>query len=373
MTVPARTLRRPRAPGLARRDPARAQGTRVILGILPFLIMAGVASVDILAGPTIGFLPVLSLGPALAAVSRRPLQTGMIGGLALVLCVLLGLYDQSLIHRHGIIALATVAGVTGAGVIASAARHRWERELADVRTVAEVAQRVLLRQVPDEVSQVRVAVRYISATAAAKIGGDLYEVMAARDSVRLIVGDVQGKGLAAVQTAATVLGAFREAAYDAPDLTEIAARIETSLGRQAREEEFVTAVLAQIAADGSKVEVLNCGHPPPLLISAASAQFVDIVDPGLPFGLTELAEPTRELTTVAFGPGEGILFYTDGVSEARSRSGAFYALDGCGALLSGHDPDEALERLREDLVRHVGHALEDDAAMLFVCRDTVEA
>jgi len=65
------------------------------------------------------------------------------------------------------------------------------------------------------------AVRYISASASAQIGGDLYAVIMTAGSVRLIVGDVQGKGLAAVQTAATVLGAFREAAYDAADLALI--------------------------------------------------------------------------------------------------------------------------------------------------------
>ena len=61
-----------------------------------------------------------------------------------------------------------------------------------------------------------------------------------------------------------------------------------------------------------------------------------------------------------------MLFYTDGVSEARDKSGEFYPLDGCGALLDGQDLDTGLDRLRDDVTRYVGHALRDDAAMLLI-------
>jgi len=228
---------------------------------------------------------------------------------------------------------------------------------------------VLLRPVPRQMGPVQLAVRYISATASARIGGDLYEVIATGGKVRLIVGDVQGKGLAAVQTAATVLGAFRESAHDAPDLPAIAARIELSLQRQAADEEFVTAILAQVAEDGSGIEILNCGHPPPVLLNGSAARFVEPPDAGLPFGLAELAAAGRDVHGLALGLGSQILFYTDGVSEARDRSGAFYQLGGCGTLLDGLGPDAALDRLREDVIRHVGHELRDDAAMLLISRN----
>jgi hypothetical protein len=350
----------------ARAEPVPWPGTQVRLGVLPFLVMAVVAAVDLLAGPRVGFLPLLSLGPALAAVSFRPARTVLVGGLAMTLCVMLAVYDSLDASRRGFIALATIAGVTAAGAVASAGRHRRERELANVSAVAEAAQRVLLRPVPRQVGAVQMAVRYISATASARIGGDLYEVIATRGTVRLIIGDVQGKGLAAVQTAATVLGAFREGAHDAPDLSALAARIELSLQRQAADEEFVTAILAQVAGGGEGIEILNCGHPPPLLLNGSRARFAEPPDAGLPLGLTGLATAGRGVDAVTFGPDDQILFYTDGISEARDRSGAFYQLGGCGTLLNGLDPDAALDRLREDVIRHVGHELRDDAAMLFM-------
>ena len=86
---------------------------------------------------------------------------------------------------------------------------------------------------PREVGQLQIAVRYISAAAAARIGGDLYDVVAV-GTARLIVADVQGKGLAAVQTAAVVLAAFREAVYDEPDLAAIATHIERALSTRRR-------------------------------------------------------------------------------------------------------------------------------------------
>lgn len=330
--------------------------------------MAAVATVDLSAGPRVGFLPLLSLGPALAAVSRRPAQTALIGALALVLCLALAGYDGLQGSAREIIDLATVCGVTATGVIASAGRRRREQELADVRAVAEAAQRILLHPLPTEAAEVQMAVRYVSASAAARIGGDLYAAIMAAGNVRLIVGDVQGKGLAAVQTAATVLGAFREAAYDAPDLAEIAARIELSLQRQAAEEEFVTAIVAQIADDGTTAEILNCGHPPPLLVSGTAARFIEPPDTGLPLGLSQLAVASRHPGTIRLNPGDRMLFYTDGVSEARDRTGEFYPVDRCGALLRGQDPEAALDRLRDDVIRYVGHALQDDAAMLLITR-----
>ena len=288
------------------------------------------------------------------------------GGVALVLCLLLAAYDDLLESRRAVIALATIGGVTAAGVIASAARHRRERALADVTAVAEAAQRVLLHPVPGEVGPLRVAVRYISASAAARIGGDLYEVIAAGQAIRLIVADVQGKGLAAVQTAALVLGAFREAAYDAAGLVEIAARIECSLARQAAAEEFVTAVLAQIPENRPAIEILNCGHPAPLLLTGKAARFIEPCEAGLPLGLAQLAVCPRETAIIELSPGQRLLFYTDGISEARDKSGEFYPLDRCAALFAGEDLDAALDRLCDEVIRHVGHQLRDDATTLLI-------
>ncbi|MGH3325723.1 MAG: hypothetical protein ACRDOV_15050, partial [Streptomyces sp.] len=176
--------------------------------------MGCVVIVDVAAGPGIGFLPMMALGPAFAGLIGNVRRSALIGALALALSLMLSFYNDQLGERRGYTTLFSVAGVVVAGVAATALRERREAELASVRSIAEAAQRVLLRPVPRSAGPLRAAVSYTSAMADARIGGDLYEVVTSPFGVRIIVGDVQGKGLEAVETAAVVLGAFREAAHD---------------------------------------------------------------------------------------------------------------------------------------------------------------
>jgi len=339
-----------------------------LLWWLPFGVLAAVALVDLLATRDVRFRPLLVLGLAFAALWCGMRRTAVVGLCALILCVLLSSHDHALGRRQNTLMLATLAGVTVASVFASAGRQRRERLLADVRSVAEVAQQVLLRPVPRRVGPVRVAVSYTSATAEARIGGDLYEVTMTRSGVRVIVGDVQGKGLEAVETAAAVLGAFREAAYDEDDLTGVVNRIEVALSRRLSGEKFVTAVLAEFA-ESDTVTLLNCGHPSPLILGAdGDGTLAEPDDVAPPLGLTELVDAPPSPYTVKFARGDQMLLYTDGVVEARDGEGRFYPLADRLGLLTAADPERALEELRADVLRHVGGRIADDAAMLLIRR-----
>ncbi|MFD8823032.1 PP2C family protein-serine/threonine phosphatase [Streptomyces sp. NPDC059605] len=331
--------------------------------------MAVVAVVDVMAGPGAGFLPLVSLGPAFAGLIGTWRRTVLTGAVALLLCVGLGMYDGLFQTRRGSTAMGSVVGVTAAGVAGAVMRGRREAELASVRSIAEVAQRVLLRPVPRSTGPLRVAVSYTSAMAEARIGGDLYEVVASPYGTRVIIGDVQGKGLGAVETAAVVLGAFREAAHDARDLTALGARLERSVAREANGEKFVTAVLAEVRGRDEEVVLLNYGHPAPMFVRRDGT--VDFPLPpahALPLGLgLHGGKPPRPYR-VGFAPEEQLLLYTDGVTEARDGTGTFYPLGERSALLGDPDPQAALEALRADVVRHVAGPLHDDAAMLLLRR-----
>lgn len=346
----------------------RDSGSRT-LAVLPYAVMAVVAVADVAAGPSVGLLPLVSVGPALAGLVGDRRRTAFIGVLGLLLCLLLGANSGLLGTRRVVTAMAAVACVTATGLLAVAMRERRERELADVRAVAEVTQRVLLRPVPERAGPLRVAVSYTSATAQARIGGDLYDVVVTGDRVRVIVGDVQGKGLEAVGTAAVVLGAFREAAHDERDLRDVGARLERSADRELHGGKFVTAVLAELRGDGTAL-VLNYGHPAPLLVGAdGTSRFAEPRERALPLGLGvhETAGPAAR--PVPFGPGDRLLLYTDGVSEARDRHGDFYPLPARARLLRDGAPGTALKALRGDLVKHAGGPLHDDAAMLLVAAE----
>ncbi|WP_261720170.1 PP2C family protein-serine/threonine phosphatase [Streptomyces sp. FZ201] len=339
---------------------------RAVLTAMPVVVMAVVALMDLVTEPGVGFLPLVSLGPAFASLVGGWRRTAVIGLVALVLCVGLGVYDRLFEERRGFAAMASVAGVTGVGIAAALMRSRREEQLASMRSIAEVAQRVLLRPVPRTAGPLRVAVSYTSAVAEARIGGDLYEVVASPYGVRVIVGDVQGKGLAAVETAAVVLGAFREAAHDEPDLVGLGERLERSVARELEGEKFVTGILAEIGAR-PEIVFLNYGHPAPMVVRGdGTVRFPEPPAYALPLGLGAHGGEHPKPYRVDFAPGDQVLLYTDGVTEARDGDGRFYPVGERAPLLKDPDADRALEALRADLARHAGGPPHDDAAMLLL-------
>ncbi|WP_427767004.1 PP2C family protein-serine/threonine phosphatase [Streptomyces sp. DSM 41931] len=333
---------------------------------LPVLILCVIVSIDMAAGTGRIWLPLLATGPALAAATSRPRGVLGVGALASLLGAGIA-YRHDMDVAHLTVVLAALVAVTLAGTLASALRARRERVLAAVRSVAETAQHALLQPVPDTVGPFQVAVRYSAAAAEARIGGDLYALVPTPHGVRMIVGDVRGKGLPAVGTAALVLGVFREAAYDEPDLLDVVCRIERSLARNLGGDDFVTAVVAGCPEPG-RLETVNCGHAPPLLIRGAEVTAVEPVHPAPPLGLRALSDDAPRLQVVPFGDGDQLLLYTDGVTEARDADRAFYPL---AEGLTRHlydEPARTLAALHEDLLDHVGGRLHDDAALLLLRR-----
>jgi serine phosphatase RsbU (regulator of sigma subunit) len=216
-------------------------------------------------------------------------------------------------------------------------------------------------------------VSYIAAAAEARIGGDLYEALLTPFGDRLIIGDVRGKGLLAVEAAADVLGAFREVAYTEPDLAVVAARLHNLMRRTLREEDFVTAVLLCVTPDRPTVEMVNCGHPPPLRLRHGQVATLAEDEPGPPLGLFELGEGGGlKSCWASFVPGDSILLYTDGTTEARDDAGVFYPLPEFLSGASFEDPAGLVELVMTGLVRHAGTRLDDDVALLAVERKPFE-
>ncbi|MFF8395362.1 PP2C family protein-serine/threonine phosphatase [Streptomyces sp. NPDC016172] len=337
--------------------------------LLPVLVVALVVSVDLVGGAGMIWLPLLAAGPALAATTNGPRGVLCIGFLAAALGVTLGLRD-GVPFRELAAVLSALAAVTLASGLASTLRGRRERVLAAVRSVAETAQHALLRPVPSTVGPFQAAVRYSAAAAEARIGGDLYALIPTPHGVRLIVGDVRGKGLPAVGTAALVLGVFREAAHDEADLLAVVDRIERSLARNLGHDDFVTAVVAGYPRAGH-LEVVNCGHAPPLLVRASgSITAVEPTHPAPPLGLRALTGHTPGLQALPFDDGDQLLLYTDGVTEARDGGRAFYPLtEGLKRHVS-HEPAHTVGALHDELLAHVGGRLHDDAALLLIRKPT---
>ncbi|WP_327583044.1 serine/threonine-protein phosphatase [Nonomuraea sp. NBC_00507] len=303
-------------------------------------------------------------------------------GAALVLVELaLLIKDGYFGHAAGTFSLinAVFTALVGLGVNSVVARHG--RRLEAVRSVAEAAQRAVLPAPPAGIGPLAIAAVYKTAQIETLIGGDAYAVQDTPYGARLLIADVRGKGLGAVGIVSVLLGAFREAADRAPDLVVLAERMERALVREAssreeslRMEGFVTAVIGEITAGADRVRLLNCGHPSPYLLQGDTVSSLDPDEPSLPLGMSGLGAPRAEPGEWSFPAGAMLLLVTDGVTEARDRSGTFYdpasRLAGRGPF---RNPDEVIQVLVRDVERWTGGPRDDDMAILAITRSGASA
>lgn len=321
------------------------------------LIVTVLAMLDLIT--KINLFGALVIGTMVAAALSTPWRTVSVALYAISWAVLLGApahWTAAHFLRIGV----NVAGGAIAYFIASLRIAR-EDALRRILRVAQIAQQTVLRPLPPLMGQAELAVRYASAAEEALIGGDLYDAVITDHGLRVIVGDVRGKGLDGVRLAAVVLGAFREAAFTKPTLPEVVATVDESVMRYVGEEDFVSAVLLQLS--DHEYKLVNLGHPSPLRYRPGAVDMLDPVERSTPLGLG----PSPGVETYAVASGERILLYTDGVSECRDAEGVFFDLAKTAEkALARADLGAALDALIEDLVRHCGGSLADDVALVLL-------
>uniref|UniRef100_A0AAU2K0X1 Serine/threonine-protein phosphatase n=1 Tax=Streptomyces sp. NBC_00049 TaxID=2903617 RepID=A0AAU2K0X1_9ACTN len=358
---------------------ARAAGNgvaRQVVRVLPVaLIVVGLAF-DILTPPSFTGSPFFSAAPLIAAPLFSFLATALTGALSSVAVILLHAYNGTSWRAEALTELATVLTVSGLALLINRVVRRSGEQLASARGIAEVAQRAVLPKPAERIAGLHVCARYEAAQADAFIGGDLYAVQDTPYGVRLAVGDVRGKGLGAVEAVAVVLGAFREAAETEPTLEALAQRLERALAREGVRrdsldavEGFTTCVLGEIPPGTGLLRLLNRGHPEPLLLHGDGGLAVLApTEPALPLGMGELGGWPDRAEEWSFPEGTTLLLYTDGLTEARDRAGAFYdpAARLRGRVFPG--PDALLSALSSDVRRHTGGGTTDDMALLAVGR-----
>jgi len=200
-------------------------------------------------------------------------------------------------------------------------------------------------------------------------GGDIHDALVTPFGIRLMIGDVMGTGLPAHETGRQVVAAWRDLALAEPSLPGIAVRLHSLISRSDNPERFVTALLVTFGCCNAGVEIVSCGHPPPLLLRGGWASFVETF-PAPPLGLLDLANGWCTSATTPFRSGDGLLLYTDGVSEARDRDGRYFPLTERTAVAAAvSDSDEGLlDHLLTDLLTHLGQAQADDILLLLACR-----
>ncbi|WP_190036302.1 PP2C family protein-serine/threonine phosphatase [Streptomyces fructofermentans] len=353
---------------------------RSLMLLASIALIAVVTLVDIMAPPEVHLGPFLVAAPAVTASFAGPRTTARVGALAVLAQVVVATVRTTLVDLNHMIQFITLILMSAFATLFAHWRERHELKLTRLRSVAKTAQEVVLKPLPHRIGPLRIACVYLAAETEAQIGGDLYAAARTSHGTRIVIGDVRGKGLEAVGDAALLLGAFRGAAHRQADLPSLVAFLEGAVSSDLDDpaapergdedpcESFITAAVLDVPDTEPALHLINCGHPPPLLVRDGRVVPLDVRNPAPPLGLTEFVTTGPSAQTFAFEPGDIALLYTDGVIEARDRDGVFFPLAERVARLPDEGPDALLARLCDDLVRHAGGSLGDDAAMVAIER-----
>ncbi len=333
-------------------------GAALAAATLAVLVIVDIVTPD----DTVSLALLFALSPLIACAVLPPGPTAGFAFVAFLAAASSGLWNDNVDSPQQVVRLVDVGLIGAASIAISAVRVRREQQLGRLTTLAEVAQKAVLPVLPAHARSTDIAVRYQSAAEDAVIGGDLYDCYHSRTHTRFLLGDVRGKGIGAVEQAARVIRAFRQAAAIQTELHAVAEDMSGYLTPFFDDEEFVTAVLLD-TTDPHRVRLVNAGHPAPLLVHPdGSCEYVE-TDADLPLGLGN----EYRMHEFEWQPGDRLLLYTDGVSEARDRRGEFLDLRSLGPLLVGDSIERTLDRLLGAVRAHsVTGELSDDAAVLLL-------
>lgn len=338
------------------------QGDRA-LTLAAIVTIVAVAVADLLSGPSLNLTTLLLVVPLMVCTVCRPRKTAAFGvGVAAVgaaLFVPATIPGAEMVVREvGVIVAGAVA------VVLAGARQGREQRLDDLDRFASIAQELILRPVPPRLGNVYAAGRYIAASDVLAVGGDLYDVALTTSGVRFILGDACGKGLPGIRLASQVLACFREGVFVEASLQTLAQRLDElvqEIGeRSGRDGDFVTAVLGELREDGI-LTLVSCGHPDGLIARDGEVAVLSPPERTFPLGLGANPVPHRVEVKV----GDRLLWWTDGVSEARDASGEFLEVPEAASRLARSPTLEVgLDSLLGAVRSHsTGHLL-DDVALL---------
>ncbi|MES2461620.1 MAG: fused response regulator/phosphatase [Armatimonadota bacterium] len=350
--------------------------------VLLDLMMPGIDGFETLrrikADPALQHLPVLMIS------AREDAET-------VVSCIEAGALDYLTKPFNPVLLQARV----GASLRAKRLRDREEQLLSEVRTslererrIADALQRSLVREIaPGAFANLRVASRYEAAWTEAQIGGDLFDAFRLPSGpIAFAVADASGKGLDAAARVAQVKYALRAYAREAEgETTSIAGRLndflcDSDVNTENTEPSyggsFVTLALALVDPTTGQTDLLSAGCEPPLILRAATGKVDSVEISGPPLGV--LAGIRYDSRSCRLEPGDILLLYTDGITEARSGS-EFFGVDGlsgiaCASRDRWSDPDihPLAEALLEGARTFGQGSLRDDACLLLVRREQIE-
>ncbi len=201
-----------------------------------------------------------------------------------------------------------------------------------------------------------------------EIGGDSFDYALNGNLADLLVLDSVGHGLPAAVLASVAVSAYRYARRSGLDLPQMAATVDAAIADRIGGSQFATAVLARLDVETGRLRWVNAGHPEPLILRGASLVAPPPCPPSRPLGL-QGSEPRCCETRLE--PGDRLLLYTDGITEARSAEGEFFGEQRLADLISaavaaGEPAPETVRRLMRRVLEHQSGRLQDDASIILL-------
>jgi phosphoserine phosphatase RsbU/P len=204
------------------------------------------------------------------------------------------------------------------------------------------------------------------------VSGDYYDFAIRPDGkMYFVIGDVSGKGVTAGLMMAGLQVAFRIFSKSDPDPAALVTQLNRSLKENLPQSKFVTLFLGRLDTKTGHIEYVNAGHTPPLLLTKSGA--VELTESDLLLGVVSRAEFVNR--ALRLEPGDSLILFTDGVTEARDAAGmdlGSTTIASALARLHGAAAEVIADSVNDTVLTHVGDAenLDDDVTLLVVSRAT---
>jgi len=201
-------------------------------------------------------------------------------------------------------------------------------------------------------------------------GGDAFDYAVNGRVLHLGIFDAMGHGLPAAGVAAFAVSAYRHSRRAGLDLLETHAAMDHAVGEQFPDRRFVTALIAQLDLDRGRLTWVSAGHPPPLLLREGRRTQTLPTKPVPPLGVKlDAGAPT--MATEFLEPGDHLLFYSDGLIEARGPDGTMFTLEDMSQFIereaaAGQIAPETMRRIRHAIIGRERAELRDDATALLI-------
>lgn len=241
------------------------------------------------------------------------------------------------------------------------------RQLETELELSHAVQKALLPQQPPAIPGLDIS---SFSRPAQIVGGDYYDFFQFQDGVHgLVVADVEGHGVSAGMLMSSLQTSLRTLVPETASPVEVLQRINRFYLHNIHLTTFVTIFLARFEAGGRELTYCNAGHNPPLLVRAASGEVLRLAPTGAAIGLVE--DFTPRVGSVSLHPGDALLLYTDGLTEAANAQGQQFGPERLEEIVSRNaalPADELARLVRQSLYDFAaGEPLADDVTIV-ACR-----